>query len=652
MPSDTEDEDDSDDEQDGDSSHKPKKPKKRKDVLAAPPSGADKVRGALINLTSSSDEDKDKKKEKRQKEEDAKDDKKAEKKSKGDETPTFKERAQYAIASVLPIDPFKDEEEEKKAKRAEEKKKREDGQIVVNEHLDPSLPSDHPKRRSKVPVLEDKLFDADVATMTMYPAFFKGTLLRIVRATYFYSSMTDGSFAPIAYDEPLAKDLEVTYHEVKPWTRLPENEEAKEQQEEDKEDKTEKSPEKQELQPLPSMQKTSGSVRWESATSAKIFTVDLKGRLMSVVGGSLALRGFEEADRIAKQKSDRGFLAGLQSAMPWADDDDDDEEENQARKDRGETKGAHRQTRKAGASKVPSENPAQETGAGPDSDGPQGESFASRLLPTNENSVWLRPAQLAMRLTGMSKDDARAEDERREKDKNTQQALDGEPSKPRESSDGGEAGPDAIEEDLKDSPPELVLCVHGIGQELASDFDGLNFVYDVERMRKTSRKQSGLEEIRRLARGRRVQFLPICWRSGMSFDQQPEGNDNFFSLSDVSNDASIPFIRNVVSKVILDVPFYLSSHRKKMMDAVKTELNRIYRLFVVRNPDFEKKGGRVSLICHSLGSALGCDLLSQQPTKVKPLSEYTPRSSRSPSTSSSTSSTASSSVRLSASSST
>lgn len=87
----------------------------------------------------------------------------------------------------------------------------------------------------------------------------------------------------------------------------------------------------------------------------------------------------------------------------------------------------------------------------------------------------------------------------------------------------------------------------------------------------------------------------------------------------------------------LDVPYYLSHHREKMVsvlrlcrdstrrmtafvdnvvkfcthlqiNAVRKELNRVYRLFVQRNPEFENRGGRVSLVCHSLGSALATDM--------------------------------------------
>lgn len=149
----------------------------------------------------------------------------------------------------------------------------------------------------------------------------------------------------------------------------------------------------------------------------------------------------------------------------------------------------------------------------------------------------------------------------------------------------------------------------------------MSFVYDVQKLRNLSSKQASDPSIRKLSRGRRAQFLPICWRAGLSFDERPEGNDNYFTLDDVNNDAAIPMVRTIISKVILDVPFYLSNHRAKMIRSVRNELNRVYRLFCKRNPNFEKDGGRVNLICHSLGSALAADILADQPTFVKPLKD-------------------------------
>ena len=64
------------------------------------------------------------------------------------------------------------------------------------------------------------------------------------------------------------------------------------------------------------------------------------------------------------------------------------------------------------------------------------------------------------------------------------------------------------------------------------------------------------------------------------------------------------------------------------MRAVVKDANRIYRLFCERNPGFAENG-KVSIIAHSLGSALSADILAQQPTRVKPLGSMTPEELRS-----------------------
>ena len=52
-----------------------------------------------------------------------------------------------------------------------------------------------------------------------------------------------------------------------------------------------------------------------------------------------------------------------------------------------------------------------------------------------------------------------------------------------------------------------------------------------------------------------------------------------------------------------------------MIEAVKKEANRVYRLWCQNNPWFEEIG-RVHLIAHSLGSVMALDILSNQPTKL------------------------------------
>lgn len=62
---------------------------------------------------------------------------------------------------------------------------------------------------------------------------------------------------------------------------------------------------------------------------------------------------------------------------------------------------------------------------------------------------------------------------------------------------------------------------------------------------------------------------------------------------------SINRLRHFINDTILDVFFYNSStYCQTIVDTVASEMNRLYLLFLQRNPDF--KGG-VSIAGHSLG---------------------------------------------------
>lgn len=89
---------------------------------------------------------------------------------------------------------------------------------------------------------------------------------------------------------------------------------------------------------------------------------------------------------------------------------------------------------------------------------------------------------------------------------------------------------------------------------------------------------------------------------------------NLYTLKDITAE-SIPAVRNLISDVMLDIPYYLSHHKTKMIEAVTKEANRVYRLWCKNNPWFEEIG-RVHLIAHSLGSVMALDILSNQPTKL------------------------------------
>ena len=88
-----------------------------------------------------------------------------------------------------------------------------------------------------------------------------------------------------------------------------------------------------------------------------------------------------------------------------------------------------------------------------------------------------------------------------------------------------------------------------------------------------------------------------------------------FTLKDITAD-TIPAVRNLISDVMLDIPYYLSHHKPKMVEAVTLEANRVYHLWCENNPNFVQRGGRVHIIAHSLGSVMAIDILSKQPTFV------------------------------------
>lgn len=71
----------------------------------------------------------------------------------------------------------------------------------------------------------------------------------------------------------------------------------------------------------------------------------------------------------------------------------------------------------------------------------------------------------------------------------------------------------------------------------------------------------------------------------------------------------VPFVRSLITDLALDILLYQSAYREHISNIVLTEANRIYNLFRHRNPEFS---GKVSLIGHSLGSAILFDILCRQ----------------------------------------
>lgn len=171
---------------------------------------------------------------------------------------------------------------------------------------------------------------------------------------------------------------------------------------------------------------------------------------------------------------------------------------------------------------------------------------------------------------------------------------------------------------------DLVLVVHGIGQKLSERIESFHFTHAINAFRREMNVELGTDSVKTHLRDDMggIMCLPVNWRLSLSFEdggyRDTETEDpasNQYTLKDITPDA-LPSVRNIISDVMLDIPYYLSmEHHPKMIAACIREANRIYRLWCANNPGFSQ-WGRVHIIAHSLGSVMACDVLSHQPTYV------------------------------------
>ena len=171
---------------------------------------------------------------------------------------------------------------------------------------------------------------------------------------------------------------------------------------------------------------------------------------------------------------------------------------------------------------------------------------------------------------------------------------------------------------------DLVLVAHGIGQKFAERVESFHFTHAINAFRRSVNIELGNPVVQQVVREGQngLMILPLNWRMGLSFeDGGPMQNEDTahdaadgFGLKDIEP-KTIPAIRSMISDVMFDIPFYMSHHKGKMIKALVSEANRVYRLWCRNNPGFAEKG-RVHLIGHSLGSAMALEVLSRQPTTV------------------------------------
>ncbi|CAI6335381.1 unnamed protein product [Periconia digitata] len=521
-----------------------------------------------------------------------------------------------------------------------------------------------PETTTKVPVNEDYLFDVELETRELAPAYWLGPVYDVKRATWF---SPDGE----PCDEHLANQLEEGYLKVKPWRFAKPVEKEKE-----KEKRASSQPR---TRPISLNMKVSDDYRKElSRLNSRDSTsnpVTPKGSFDNLRGE--ASRDFEPSSADSKSsslpdetpRSYRLFGAHMNSVATYQDDTTaylltDDmwsrmgstlyqrfggaahyagtkyvrgytdpakkKDEKPSKEDEGVKKDTDRPVTPSLAYGEDNSNQRTDTNsrdgsdAGDTEEGPAPESSPSQTRRKNLER------QMSSLITSLGTEDPSQQEEAMRK-RNEQE----------------------MREDYRDQTPSeqgrdiehLLLVTHGIGQRLGMRMDSINFIGDVNAMRKSFKAvYANSHDLQALnsdqdknEKNSRIQVLPICWRHLLDFPKQSlrhnrkehdlgdldVDDQEYPNLEDITVDG-VPAVRNLLTDLALDILLYQSpAYKGHISRIVVDECNRIFRLFKERNPKFN---GKVSLVGHSLGSAIMFDLLClQKDPNAKPSQSSRPR---------------------------
>ena len=481
---------------------------------------------------------------------------------------------------------------------------------------------------AKVPVNEDFLFDVDIDNRELAPTYWLGPIYEVRRATWFYN---DGSSSRPC-DENLATQLEEGYLKTKPWRYEPSKPARSSSQskrpvswkagdssgklgatsikpprmssvddtknrakEEIQANNPTSTPPKFQLQTHRLFGAHMNSVvTYQDATIAWLVTDDFLSRMSSTM-----YQRFAGGGHLGGIKVVRGFVKSENKKETRAEATVNESTETE---ERGRT-GSRSQHRPGSQSR---ERPGKidlEQAKKPESE--------------TESKKWELEKRMATIVGSPGFEDPAVEEEELRKREETE-----------------------IQEDYRDTDGDdqgreiehLVLVTHGIGQRLGLKMESLSFIHDVNVLRKTLKSvylsspdlQALNSEVEKLPKNCRIQVLPIVWRHLLDFPKQSfkrQGKEQDLSdasalaeeldypkLSDITVDG-VPAIRNLVEDLFLDILLYQSSYRYYIAGIIQRECNRVYKLFLERNPSFN---GKVSLVGHSLGSAIMFDLLCRQ----------------------------------------
>ncbi|KAH0427415.1 DDHD domain-containing protein [Colletotrichum camelliae] len=476
-------------------------------------------------------------------------------------------------------------------------------------------PESTPKTR--VPVNEDYLFDVDIEKRELEPVYWLGPVYEVRRGTWFYDE--GSSLRPC--EENLASQLEEGYLKVKPW-QYPK---PRVRSDSNKKDVTPKAsvdnlravatasaaaegntkPQPPQNQHQPSSHRLFGTwmnsiATYQDSTTAWITSDSMLGWVTSTMyerfsgGGFMSgvklVRGYSD---VSKNKKEKQPATPTEAAAP-AQKDDKDQKKLKRR------------------SAPPTSRPSQSND----------DLTRAENEETRETSLQRQISSLMEGAEHRNQEEQEEEIRKREE-------------KEIENDYNGQFG-ETQGRDIE----HLVLVTHGIGQLLGIRMESVNFVHDVNILRKNLKSvYSSSADLRALnseledgPRNCRVQVLPVCWRHLLDFPKKREkknerdigdgalDEDEYPSLEDITIEG-VAFARSLISDLALDVLLYQSAYREQIAEIVLKESNRIFKLFMARNPEFK---GKVHVIGHSLGSAIMFDILCRQKEKAK--APDTPRS--------------------------
>ncbi|KAF7558500.1 hypothetical protein G7046_g5670 [Stylonectria norvegica] len=494
-----------------------------------------------------------------------------------------------------------------------------------------SFADDPSERTAHVPVNEDFLFDVDIKERELGPVYWLGPVYTVRRGTWFYQ---DGSNLR-SCEENLAAQLEEGYLKMKPWLFPVRNRSQsgtmKSVTPKDSHENLRGTFASSSGQAIAAANLKPAPSSTSSQAQAQAQTQRLFGTYMnSVVTYQDANTAWLSSDSmlswvtssVYERFSGGGYMSGIKVVRGYPDPTKSKEKEKEKEKDKEKDEKDVETTQDPLGLDERQKKLLKRRSAPPTTNAsrdrrPQEDSPATTEIEPRETKI---QRQLSSLIDSEGKTKAETEEEiRRREEQEIQDDY---------NAQAGETQGREIE--------HLVLVTHGIGQLLSLRMESINFVHDVNVLRKTIKSvYANSADLKALNSETsipasepgncRVQVLPVCWRHLLDFPKKQEkkgehdlgevegDEDDYPSLQDITIEG-MAFARSLISDLALDVLLYQSSYREEISRIVLEECNRIFKLFKERNPEFK---GQIHIVGHSLGSAILFDILCRQKERGK-----------------------------------